>query len=70
MERKQWFIDRIGKRVWRNITCECCHCQLLMSTGILVRDEFHANYLSEMEAECGYKYYDSKEEMENIELNN
>jgi len=41
-----------------------------MSTGILVRDEFHANYLSEMEAECGYKYYDSKEEMENIELNN
>jgi len=70
MDRWQWFIDCIGKRVWRNEHCNCENCQYLMKNGVLILDKQHANYLYELEAECGYKYYDSKEEMDNIELNN
>lgn len=62
MKNKQWFIDRIGKRVWRKNDCDCIMCIASSEFGVLIRDEQHADYLFSLECECGFKYFDSKEE--------
>lgn len=74
-EREQFFIDRIGKRVYRNAACPCLVCQNIHKNGIIVENELHANYLADMEAEFtidGHplKYFDTKEEALEFEQNN
>ncbi len=69
MNRLQWFIDRIGKRVFRSANgCDCVICNRVFEVGIVIEDEMHANYLCGMEgdlkAEGGtMRYFDSKEEV-------
>jgi hypothetical protein len=68
-EREKWFIDRIGKIVYRNETsCKCVVCASVVENGVIISDANHAIYLSE--TECEYtadgwpmKYFDSKEEV-------
>lgn len=51
-EREQWFIDRIGKRIFRNATtCSCSICADVAKNGIIVHDEYHAIYLCDTEAD-------------------
>lgn len=66
MNRKQWFIDRIGKRVYRGmVSCPCESCQKAGKEGLVISDNDHANYLYDRERELGLKYYDSLEEVKN-----
>lgn len=56
-EKQQWFIDRIGKKVYRHkLKCQCNSCQ--NEDGTLVLDHDHACYLTRVSSEMGIKYYD------------
>lgn len=49
-EREQWFIDRIGKRVFRETNgCKCETCKRITNEGLVIFDEQHASYLFDME---------------------
>lgn len=49
-KRLQWFIERIGKRVYRGaVSCACSVCVGVTNNGLVIQDELHANYLWEME---------------------
>lgn len=66
--RKRWFKDRIGKRVFRNNTNCCEHCKFVYENGIIITDNFYAGYLFDIETEFtmdGYttRYFDTREEM-------
>ncbi len=67
--REQWFIDRIGKIVFRNkTTCKCETCKNVYEQGLIIHDKTHATYLYDMEGCYNYegyplKYFDTKEEM-------
>jgi hypothetical protein len=58
---KQWFIDRIGKRIYRekNI-CDCSVCRKVHEKGLIIADEKHAIYLYDCQ-EMDLIYYDKKE---------
>ena len=46
----QWFIDRIGKRIYRDPSKCCAHCDAVAKNGLIISDETHAIYLSDMES--------------------
>lgn len=49
-ERKQWFIDRIGKRVFRETNgCKCETCKRITNEGLVIFDKQHASYLFDVE---------------------
>jgi hypothetical protein len=49
-ERQQWFLDRIGKRVFRESNgCACDTCKRITKEGLIIRDKIHAIYLCGME---------------------
>ena len=70
-ERKQWFIDRIGKRVFRTKTsCDCESCKNVYENGTVIEDRDHAVYLFAVEGEkITERYFDTKEEVEEYENN-
>jgi hypothetical protein len=73
--REQWFLDRIGKRVFRNKTsCNCDICKDVYEKGLIISDEMHANYL--YTCECEYtaegsplRYFDTIQERDEFERN-
>ena len=69
MNRLQFFIDHIGKRIFRpRNECKahkgknCAHCEDVYQNGLIVADETHASYLASIEAETNITYYGSIEE--------
>lgn len=61
MNNLGWFIDRIGKKVYRDKDiCSCEHCQLNKINGVKIIDLDHAQYLFDMQNEMGVKYFDKK----------
>lgn len=67
-ERKQWFLARIGKRVFRPKTsCTCSSCKDVYENGLVIQDEMQAVYLYDIEGSLGIRYCDSKEEVEECE---
>ena len=57
---KQWFIDRIGKRIYRkNNICNCDICLNIHLEGLIVIDEMHAIYLYDFQ-ELDLIYYDKE----------
>lgn len=64
-QRRQWFTDRIGKRIWREDTgCPCGSCLLIKLAGILVEDERHAAHLCDTKHDGKWiNYFDSKNEV-------
>jgi len=66
--RKQWFLDRIGKTVYRSkTTCDCDSCNTVVDVGLIIVDNFHATYLYDVEGSYQFdgfplKYFDTKEE--------
>jgi hypothetical protein len=73
-KREQWFIDRIGKTVYRNKTsCDCSICTKNYKNGLIIKDKDHAIYLYDCECEYNIegnplKYFDTKEERDKFEL--
>lgn len=63
--RQQWFIDRIGKRVFRTKqTCKCETCEAIFNNGIVIEDRDHAIYLHDVENDLHLTtYYETKEEV-------
>jgi hypothetical protein len=56
---KQWFIDRIGKRVYRDKnTCDCEMCNDVFENGLIIKNETHATYLYDVQHELQYIYTD------------
>jgi hypothetical protein len=56
---KQWFIDRIGKRVYRDKnTCDCEMCNDVFENGLIIKNETHATYLYHIQNEYQYIYTD------------
>lgn len=56
---KKWFIERIGKRIYRDRTsCSCKHCEETYRNGLVITDENHAYYVFDCHNEMGIKYYD------------
>ena len=46
-----FFLERIGKRIYRDHH-ECCHqCDLNYKNGLVINDEQHADYLYEVQNE-------------------
>lgn len=57
--KKEWFLERIGKRIYRDETsCKCETCKLIARVGLVIDDEVHADYLASCSAEMGIKYFD------------
>lgn len=52
MKSQQWFIDRIGKTIYRSENgCSCKTCKEVNSNGLVIRDEMHASYLYDIQYE-------------------
>jgi hypothetical protein len=74
MTRLQFFIDHIGKRIFRsrneckaNKGHNCAHCEDVYQNGLIVADESHASSLASIEAETNIRYYGSIEERNDSE---
>lgn len=72
-QRRQWFLDRIGKRVFRNRgTCTCEDCKKVERYGLVIKDRIHAIYLNDMES-CAMAdgtylhYFDTKKDVKQYE---
>lgn len=67
-EREQWFRERIGKRVFRNdYGCHCSVCEAVLKNGLIITDEFTADYLYDCETDFAgeqvpLRYFDTKNE--------
>ena len=62
---RQRFIDRIGKRMYRDSLGEhekdCKDCKQVAEEGLVVLNESHADYLHTCNKEMGINYYDSSD---------
>ena len=64
--RRQWFVDRIGKRVFRTPVDCCEHCTKVNKEGLVIHDEQHAQYLFDVECETPVKYFDKDEDNKSL----
>lgn len=65
-DRQNWFLSRIGKRVYRNRNgCSCKSCENVYHNGLVIRDEEHAHYLYDTEwcFKPPVKYFETREEV-------
>lgn len=61
---QEWFISRVGKRVFRTeSSCQCDVCKEVGKFGLVIADEFHAKYLYDCQNELNL-YYFEQEDME------
>ena len=74
MNRIQFFIDHIGKPVFRqrngckgNKGKPCSICEHNYQNGLIVADELHASSLASIEAETNIRYYGTIEERNDSE---
>lgn len=60
---KQWFIDRIDKRIYRlnDNKCPCKICKIVLEEGLIIFNLQHASYLYDCQNELGSVYSDKKE---------
>ena len=55
----EWFLDRIGKKIYRsNNFCECNICLAVFKRGLYIIDKDHAQYLFNVQNETGLIYYE------------
>lgn len=48
---KEWFVERIGKRIYRKDNDYCPSCAETAEHGLIVIDENHAEYLAGIDAD-------------------
>lgn len=71
--RKQWFLDRIGKTVFRTDTyCNCDACTREYTEGVFIDDAQIAESLSDVESHHAYhakylKFFDTEQERNDFE---
>ena len=59
MHTLQWFINRIGKIVYRDkLTCKCSTCKSVEKDGVLIHDKNHAEYLYMVSCDMDIGYRD------------
>jgi hypothetical protein len=62
MNNLKFFTDRIGKRIYREVTfCECRDCKHVAENGRIIMDENDARYLYEVSCDLEIEYYDQKQ---------
>jgi len=50
-ERKKWFLDRVGKKIYRDKNfCDCFVCKRVENEGVVVLDKNNALYLLDIES--------------------
>ena len=59
----KWFIDRIGKTIYRNPLhgrgyCICTSCKNVGKAGLIIKDVNHAKYIHGIQHDLNIKYYD------------
>jgi len=55
---KKWFLNRIGKTIYRKpLSCSCKGCQ---KTDVQITNKQHAIYIYDCHNEMGIKYYDKQ----------
>lgn len=58
---KQWFIDRIGERIYRhNNICKCEVCMDVFKNGLIIHSKDMAQYLYDCQNQMGLIYSDKK----------
>jgi len=63
MKDLTWFIDRIGKKIYRdNNKCNCNTCLAVFAQGLYINDKLHAQYLFDVQNEIGLIYRDTYEQ--------
>ena len=51
---KEWFVERIGKRIYRDAMRHCCAvCDDVAERGLVVHNDMHADYLACTDADFG-----------------
>jgi len=75
MNRKQWFINRICKRVFPTIICDCQACKSYYDSGFVIDNEFEAIALYDLERDfqsegSKIKHFDTKEKRTKYENEN
>lgn len=46
MRSLDWFIRRVGSRIYRDDSgCPCKHCKEVVISGLVIADNAHASYL-------------------------
>lgn len=62
IHKKQWFLNRIGKRIFRltKTSCECNSCVNVYENGTIILDKQHAEYLFLCQNEMELEYSDKK----------
>lgn len=59
--QKRWFINHIGKTIYRGkTTCTCKTCDHVSTNGLMVGDKFHADYLYMVQFDLDINYRDKK----------
>jgi len=58
---KEWFTNRIGKTIYRKeTTCKCFKCKNVTDKGLVIMDQFHADYLFMVQDDLEIEYTDTK----------
>jgi len=63
---KDWFLERIGKRIYRDKSSCLCHtCEEVSENGLVVNDEMHATFLFDVQNDFAaegvyFNYRDTK----------
>ena len=75
MDRKQWFLSRIGKRVFNTLFHDCLICKAFYESGVVLHDRFEAISAYDLERDLQVegtklKYFDTKEERTQYETEN
>lgn len=53
---KQRFIDRIGKRIYRDHICDCPSCTEIDETWLIIEDKMQAIYLYDLQNDYGCEW--------------
>lgn len=57
----QWFIERIGKKIFRTKSkCNCMVCTDVFKNGVIVADKSHAQYMYDCQKDLDLYYFDEK----------
>ena len=63
MKDLTWFIDRIGKKIYRdNNKCNCNTCLEVFAKGLYINNKLHAEYLFDVQNKIGLIYRDTNEQ--------
>ena len=66
---QQWFIDRIGHRIYRDWYQCCPNCDTVAKEGLVIWSEDHAKYLYSCQCEMPVNYRDNKKTYEKTSNN-